>query len=116
MALAFFYLTQRFIYRIKEFLRHWYVKSIKIYLNYAVNLLEKIDYYLAWKITLKNLFRPLYKDFSVIGYILGFFFRFFRLLISAFIYFCLFIVFILFYLIWVSFPILLIVLVFSNIK
>jgi hypothetical protein len=108
MTIAIFYLAQRFIYRIFEFLRHWYVKSVRIYLNYVINLLEKIDYYFAWEITLKNLFRPLYKDYSVIGYALGFFFRIFRLLVSSLIYLLIFGVIIAIYLAWVVFPILLV--------
>ncbi len=108
MTLAIFYLAQRFIYRIFEFLRHWYVKSVRIYLNYTINLLEKVDYYLAWEITLKNLFKPLYKDYSVIGYILGFFFRLFRLLISSLIYLFIFGIILVIYLAWVAFPVLLV--------
>jgi len=98
------YLIQRFFYRIFEFLRHWYVKSFRIYSNFVIDKLEDIDYYLAWRVTLKNLFQPLYKDYSIIGYVLGFFFRFWRLLIGTIIYAFIFIIAIGLYIIWLLIP------------
>jgi len=111
---ALSYLVQRFIYRIVEFLRHWYVKSVKIYSNFVLNILSRIDYYLAWKITLKYLFQPLYKDYSLIGYILGFIFRLGRLTIASVVYGILFFIAVGLYLLWFIVPIYLIYLVFRN--
>lgn len=113
MILALSYLTQRFFYRLIEFLRHWYVKSVRIYSHFVLNQLERLDYRLAWKITLKNLFQPLYKDYSVIGYILGFLFRSFRLLFASFIYAAIFSVAAVFYLLWLSVPIFLVYKIFA---
>ena len=101
---ALTYLGQRFIYRIAEFLRHWYIKSMKTYGNFMINRLENLDYYFAWKITLKNLFQPLYKDYSFIGYILGFIFRALRLLTASLVYLVIFAVAVLIYLIWLLIP------------
>lgn len=108
MVLALGYLAQRFFYRIAEFFRHWYVKSVKIYSNFVLNQLERIDYYFAWKITLKNLFQPLYKDYSVIGYILGFVFRSMRFLVATFVYGAVFAVAAAFYILWLLLPIFLV--------
>jgi len=113
MALAFIYLTQRFFYRIFEFLRHWYVKSMKIYLNFVINRLETLDYYLAWKITLKNLFHPLYGDYSFIGYTLGFIFRLARLILASIIYAFIFIFAAAFYIFWLAIPLILIYKIFA---
>ncbi len=97
------YILERFFYRLYRFLYHWYVKSAKIYSNFILNLLNRIDYQLAWKITLRHLLEPLYKDYSPLGYVLGFGFRFLRL-VSAGIFYLLFFAFaILLYLIWVLF-------------
>lgn len=104
MNFALGYLVARFFYRIFEFLRHWYVRSVRWYSNIVINKLEDLDYYLAWRITLKNLFQPLYKDFSVIGYTLGFIFRFFRLLMGGIIYAAIFLVALLFYMAWLALP------------
>lgn len=102
---AFVYLSRRFFYRIAEFLRHWYLKSPKFYANFVLNKLEDIDYHIAWKITLKKLFEPLYGDYSALGYILGFIFRLGRLIIGSFIYALIFLVAISLYLIWLLTPI-----------
>lgn len=98
------YLLGRALYRIKEFLRHWYVKSVRIYGNFALDQFEKADKVLAWKITARHLFQPLYKDYSLIGYMLGFLFRFLRLLIASAVYAVMFAVALFFYLVWLLLP------------
>ncbi len=104
MFRALLYLSEHFFYHIIEFLRHWYVKSAKLYANFVLNRLEALDYYLAWRITAKNLFEPLYKDYSVIGRMLGFVFRSIRLIVGSVVYACLFAVAIALYLVWVAIP------------
>lgn len=104
MISAFTYLAYRFIYRIGEFLRHWYIKSMKIYASFVIDKLGDLDYYFAWKITLKNLFQPLYKDYSVIGYVLGFIFRVLRFLTASFVYIIVFVTALLIYIIWLLIP------------
>lgn len=98
------YLIKRFLFRIKEFLRHWYVKSGKIYWNFIINQFEKIDYKLAWKITIKNIFKPLYKDYSVMGYILGFIFRSLRVVFSSIVYVIYFVFALGLYILWLLMP------------
>ncbi|MBI5732681.1 hypothetical protein HY967_01840 [Candidatus Jorgensenbacteria bacterium] len=98
------YIIYHFFYHIIEFLRHWYVKSMRMYWHFVISQLEQFDYYLAWRITLKHLFQPLYKDYSVLGHILGFIFRSLRLMIGTLIYFNIFMLAIGIYLIWVLFP------------
>ena len=55
MNFALVYLLERFFHRIFEFLRHWYVKSGRMYSSWFLDQLEEVDYYLAWRITFKNL-------------------------------------------------------------
>lgn len=104
MALALVYLSERFFYRIFEFLRHWYVKSVRLYSNFVVDRLEAIDRVLAWRITFKNLFQPLYKDYSFVGHVLGFSFRAGRLIVGGFVYLIVFSVAIALYVIWILIP------------
>lgn len=103
-SFALAYAAHRFIYRIGEFLRHWYIKSMRMYWNWILNGLQEIDYYLAWRITAKNLFQPLYKDYSVIGYILGFLFRVVRLALASAVYLLVFAVVFTGYFIWLLVP------------
>ena len=98
------YLVVRFFYRIFEFLRHWYVKSIRWYSNAVLDRLQDIDRSLAWRITFKNLFEPLYKDYSIIGYFFGFLFRLFRLIMGGLIYIVIFALALVFYLAWLALP------------
>ncbi len=98
------YLINRFIFRIKDFFRHWYIKSFFIYIHFVISQLEKIDRFLAFKITLSHLFQPLYQDRSIIGYILGFIFRSSRIFISAIIYFIVFAIAAIIYTIWIGIP------------
>ncbi|MEK7149469.1 MAG: hypothetical protein AAB757_00615 [Patescibacteria group bacterium] len=76
----------RISFRISNFIRHWYFTSFQIYAGFIVSLLEKFDKFFAFKITRRNLFKPLYQDSSIIGYVLGFFFRFWRLVFGGVFY------------------------------
>jgi len=98
------YLIERFFYRIFEFLRHWYIKSIRMYSNFVLNRFESMDRVFAWKITAKNIFKPLYGDYSFIGYVFGFLFRIVRLLVTTVIYVCIFIIAVFFYIVWLFIP------------
>lgn len=98
------YLVQYFLYRLKAFFHHWYVDSFFFFSHQYISVLEEFDRILAWRVTLKNIFQPLYKDFSPIGYIFGFIFRFFRLIIGGFIYLCLFVLAAAIFLIWLLLP------------
>ena len=109
------YLLNRLIFRIKEFLRHWYVKSFFVYIHFVVSQLEKIDRFLAFKITLRHLFQPLYQDKSFLGYILGFILRTARLFIGAIVYLVIFAIAAAIYIIWLAIPIFIIYKIFASI-
>jgi hypothetical protein len=98
------YLLGRLFYRVTDFLVHWYIKSAFMYSNFVINYLELIDKTFAWKITAKNIFKPLYGDYSFLGYIFGFFFRLIRLIVASVVYVCLFIIAVGIYIIWIFFP------------
>ncbi len=102
--MAFIYLGERFLYRIMEFLRHWYVKSGRVYSNFILNKLTQIDEVLAWRITLNHLFEPLYKDYSIIGYVLGFLFRLLRLCVASIVYLVVFAIALSGYVLWLLIP------------
>lgn len=107
------YLFYRFLYRIAEFLRHWYIKSFWLYSHFVISLLEKFDRRLAFKITLSHLFEPLYQDRTIVGYILGFIFRSLRLIVGIVIYALLIVAAIAIYLVWLTVPVYIIYRIFS---
>ena len=66
--------------------------------------LTAADQSFAVAITLRHFFEPLYKDYSVIGRILGIIFRTVRVAIGAVFYLILAFVFAVAYLIWLAIP------------
>lgn len=98
------YLARRFVYRITEFFRHWYVKSVRIYLNFVINIFQAVDRYFAWKVTLHFIFHPLYGDYTIVGYTLGFIFRVLRLTVALIVYAVMFFIAVVLYAIWVIIP------------
>jgi hypothetical protein len=109
---ALVYVIERFFYRIRTFIEHWYVTSFRKYSDFVLNFLSRVDYYLAWKITLRHLFQPLYRDYTFLGYVLGFIFRSVRLLTAGIIYVFLFAVIAGLYIFWLSVPPIIIYLIF----
>lgn len=96
------YFINHFFCLFTEFLRHWYFDSFKIYSHFIISLLEKFDRKLAFKITLKHLFQPLFQDQTLIGYTLGFFFRIGRLISGGFLYLLIIFLAVVIYLIWLA--------------
>jgi hypothetical protein len=105
MSFSLIYLVNRFFYRIFDFLRHWYWGGFLTISRWLINALELFDRYFALRITLKNLFKPLYQDYTLIGYTLGFVFRFWRLFSGSIVYFFIIIFFAALFLFWAGIPI-----------
>lgn len=104
MNFAAVYIVRHAVFHVGEFFRHWYVHSMHVYWNGVVNRLEQLDYALAWRVTLHNLFQPLYKDYSPIGYVLGFIFRLGRLAVATVIYAVLLSAAVALYAVWLGVP------------
>ena len=105
MATAASFLVERFFYRIVEFLRHWYVRSARIFWAAMADVLLRLDYIFAIKVTAKNIFRPLYGDYSAMGYVLGFLFRLGRVITASFVYMAVFVAGAGLYAVWALVPI-----------
>jgi len=116
MNFAFVYLIYRFFFNIYNFLRHWYIFGTRFILHFWIGTLKKIDKTFAVKINLKYFFAPLYKDYSIIGRILGIIFRTIRIIIGIIIYFFVTILFLGIVLFWVFLLPLILVLIFINYK
>ncbi len=108
MFSALVYLANRSLYRVAIFFRHWYYDSFYLINRAALNILERLDRIFALKINLKLLFRPLYQDYTIPGYLLGFVLRSARVLAGGTIYFFIFIAAIGVYLVWAFIPVLIV--------
>ncbi len=100
MNFAITYLLQRTIYRLLDFVRHWYVDGSRNLFHWFISSLERLDRTLAIRVTLKYFFQPLYKDFTIIGRILGVFFRSARIIVALLIYVFILVLFAFIYVGW----------------
>ncbi|MBI4193143.1 MAG: hypothetical protein HY536_00770 [Candidatus Colwellbacteria bacterium] len=80
------YLVRQIGFRIAAFFSHWYVGSFRVVARTTVSLLESLDRTFAFKVTLRHMLEPMYKDYTIIGYILGFSLRSARLTIGGVLY------------------------------
>lgn len=110
------YILKRGLFRIREFLHHYYIDGTRFLFYKFINFVESIDQSVAFGITLKNFFIPLYRDYTFMGRILGIIFRTGRLLVGGVIYLLLGIIFLLIVLGWLLVPIILIALSFGGEK
>ncbi len=98
------YLVHHFFTRFLDFFHHWYVHGSRRFAHAFISLLEQLDEYFAVKITLLHFFEPLYKDYSVIGRILGIVFRSARILFGSAVYATAGVVVGALYLLWLLIP------------
>lgn len=104
MNFALIYILHRFLYRLVDFLHHWYVHGSRWLFHYFISTLENIDRTVALRITLKYFFEPLYKDYTFIGRILGIIFRSGRVLGGFAVYTVFVLVFLPIYIAWLFIP------------
>ncbi|MBI2033479.1 MAG: hypothetical protein HYT13_00025 [Candidatus Liptonbacteria bacterium] len=104
MNFALTYLIQRFFYRIFDFFHHWYHDAVRVFNHWVIIFYERLDQTFALRITLKYFFHPLYKDYTIVGRILGVIFRSGRIFLSLIVYSFFGLIFIGFYLLWIVLP------------
>jgi hypothetical protein len=104
MDFSVVYLARRFFYRLLDFFHHWYVDGSRVFGRHFMATLTAADQRFAVAITLRHFFEPLYKDYSVIGRILGIVFRSVRVLIGGVFYLALTLAFAFVYLVWLAIP------------
>jgi hypothetical protein len=114
MDFSVVYLARRLLYRFLDFFHHWYVDGARAIGRRFMTTLTAADQSLAVAITLRHFFEPLYKDYSVIGRILGIVFRSFRVAIGGAFYVLLAVAFAVVYIIWLAIPAVIIFYVAKN--
>lgn len=104
MNFAPLYLIVRLTEQLLAFFRHWYWDSFIAANKWVRALLARIDRRIALRITLRNLFQPLYQDYTALGYTLGFIFRSVRIALGAALYAVLITAALALYALWLSLP------------
>lgn len=116
MSFAPVYLAYRFFYHIIRFFHHWYRDGSRAMFHYFLRTLGKLEGTFALSLTARYFFHPLYQDFSVVGRIVGIFFRSGRILIGLFVYALLAAFFVLVYLAWILLIPILVFEIFSSVN
>lgn len=104
MSFAPIYLVERGLFRIYEFFRHWYADGSRFLAHVFISSLERLDRSFAVRITLRYFFEPLYKDYTVVGRILGVVFRSIRILLGTAVYLVCTVFFVAIYALWLALP------------
>ncbi len=104
MSFAPIYIIQRGLLRIYEFFRHWYADGSRFLGHAFITFLERLDRVFAVRITLRYFFEPLYKDYTVVGRILGVIFRSIRVLLGASVYVVVSLLYAVAYVLWLALP------------
>ncbi len=86
-------------------MRHWYRDGFRQIASRTFEVLASLDQVFALKVNFRLFFTPLYQDRSIIGYILGFFFRFSRVLVGGILYLIILTAGAGVYLIWAALPV-----------
>src|SRR3989344_697158 len=86
MSNSLIYLVTRLFTVIGRALGHWYGDGFVAIIAWLVNTLEKFDQRLALRVTVRYFFKPLYQDYTAVGYVFGFIFRSIRILLAILIY------------------------------
>jgi hypothetical protein len=115
MDFSIVYLAWRLLYRFLDFFHHWYVDGTRAFGRRFMVTLTAADRSFAVAITLRHFFEPLYKDYSIVGRILGIVFRLARVVIGGVCYFFLALAFAIAYVIWLAIPAIIIFYVTKNI-
>lgn len=87
-----------------DFIRHWYLDAPRRYAHHVVNFLETCDRTLAFRVTWRHFFEPLYHDESAVGYAIDIPFRFVRLAIGGVFYAAFIALAFVPFLLWIAIP------------
>lgn len=91
-----------------DFLSFWFLHFPKKILRHYFDSIYSFEYFFKVKSNLRNIAKPLYGDYTLIGYFIAFPYRFIRIFIGLVFYLFVFIFYIIFLLIWVLLPLILI--------
>ncbi len=104
MNFALTYLIERAGYRMIDFFHHWYVDGSRRMLHSFMSLFERLDAVFALRITITHFFEPLYKDYTVVGRIVGVVFRSLRIVLALAVYAATAAILAAIYLAWIATP------------
>lgn len=103
------YLAKTFAFRISMFFKHWYYDAFFAVYGVWLRFIRAGERRFAIRVNLHFLFRPLYQEYNIVGYILGFIYRFFKTLLGALVYAGIAVLAVGCYVLWAMLPVVLVV-------
>jgi len=101
---------------IGQFFTAWYIDDSAKLWHMIFDCLESLERKIALKEMIHFWFQPLFQDYTVLGYILGFVNRTLRIIIGAIIYFLVFIAGLVLYVVWLYIPAFILTMIFWNLR
>lgn len=105
LSLSPIYILARALAALSAFFRHWYLDGFFFFAHRLISIIASLEQTFALKVTFRNIFKPLYQDYTVLGIILGFIFRPLRLLIGGLLYGMVSLLFFILYGVWAAIPV-----------
>jgi|SRR3989344_3214752 len=103
-SISLVYIIIRALSSVIAFFRHWYLGGFFAFAHRCILVITGLDQTFALKVTMRNLFMPLYQDYTMLGIILGFVFRPLRLIAGGTVYAVIILVFAALYAVWAAIP------------
>ncbi len=103
------YIINRIVIWIADFMDRWYINGFRFLILVFINRLARYDRVLALRVNIKNIFKPMYQDRSVTGYIFALIFRPVRIVMALIFYTAFSLLFIMIYAVWALIPLYLII-------
>ncbi len=82
------------------FFRRWYINGYLCIYKNTVWIIEELEKRWSLKVNVLYIFKPLYQQYNIIGFILGFFYRSIKITFISFIYLFIILGAIISYLLW----------------
>ncbi|HPW34588.1 MAG TPA: hypothetical protein PK367_02405 [Candidatus Paceibacterota bacterium] len=103
--MLFLHIIKNLFFHIFLFFKHWYWNSGQLIYGWTLQTIRNMERRLALRINMRFMFQPLYQEYNIYGYILGFMFRAFRIITGGISYILIIIFASITYLVWVLIPI-----------
>ena len=81
--MVFVYLLKTLFFRIEAFFRRWYVGGFFVVYEHTRNNIAKWEKFFAVRISAHFLLKPLYQEYSIVGYGMGFIARLGRIVAGS---------------------------------
>lgn len=99
------YLIKNLLLSIVLFFKHWYWDGFHFIYGKALGIIRGLEKRLAIRINIHFIFKPLYQEYNIYGYFLGFLFRTFRIITGGLAYILIMAFFAAVYLLWAALPV-----------